>query len=68
MELYKILKTRKGEKNHLKEWITKKKKKKNEGNEWKTVTNLVDINLTISINTLSINCIDIIRHTDCIVD
>ena len=28
MELYKILKTRKGEKNHLKEWITKKKKKK----------------------------------------
>ena len=27
MELYKILKTRKGEKNHLKEWITKKKKR-----------------------------------------
>lgn len=27
--------------------------------EQKTVTNLVDINPTISINTLSINCIDI---------
>ena len=49
MELYKILKTRKGEKNHLKEWITKKKKKKNEGNEWKTVTNIVAINSNISI-------------------
>ena len=43
-------------KNHLKEWITKKKKKrKNEGNEWKTVTNIVAIISSISIITLNIN-------------
>ena len=46
----------------------RRKETMNACKEWKTVTNLVDINLTISINTLSINCIDIIRHTDCIVD
>lgn len=42
-------------KNHLKEWITKKKKRKNEGNEWKTVTNIVAIISSISIITLNIN-------------
>ena len=45
----------------------RRKETMNACNEWKTVTNLVDINPTTSINTLSINCIDIIRHTDCIV-
>lgn len=43
----------------------RRKETMNACNEWKT--NLVAINPTISINTLSINCIDIIRHTDCIV-
>ena len=46
----------------------RRKETMNACNEYKTVTNLVDINPTISINTLSINCIDIIRHTDCIRD
>lgn len=32
-----------------------KKFSKNEGNKWKTVTNMVDINQTISLITLNVN-------------
>lgn len=59
MELYKILKTRKGEKKSFKRVDYKAKKERGkeykEGNEWKRIINIVAINSNISIITLNMN-------------
>ena len=54
------IKTREGEK-----WWKTEKETKNEGNDYKKVTDMVDINPTMSIITLNVNWLNMPIKRDC---